>query len=190
MLRTIKVGTVVLLTMLTALGCQSPTDPDEVIVVDDFVDASQSPDPANAAQGDGRLFERPRADLPSEFLPYDWKTTFNVELRVNSTADHKDLSLKFPIEITSVAIAVQQCSNGIVIPPSGDAIYSVHDVASSTGNSFSGINTANTLRLDVWYDLPNGRREACIDVTVGLKWNNDDDVTVTGSKVVRVRVAA
>ena len=35
-------------------GCQSPTDPDDTIDVDDFVEASQTPNPAEANTGDGR----------------------------------------------------------------------------------------------------------------------------------------
>jgi hypothetical protein len=175
--------------VLTMLGCQSPTEPNDVIVVDDFVDASQQPDPAEAGPGDGRTFEKPQAEQPSLILPYDWKVRFGVTLFVNATAADDDLDLEFPIEITSVNIAVQQCSNGIIIPPSGDAIYSAHDVAGSTGATFAGVNTSNTLTLDVWYDLPNNRKEACIDVTVGLKWRNDDNQEITGNKVHRVRVA-
>ena len=170
-------------------GCQSPTDPDDTIDVDDFVEASQTPNPAEATTGDGRTYEKTQSELPSLFLPYDWKVRFGVTLLVNNTANDEDLSLQFPIEIASVNITVMQCSNGIVIPPSGDAIYATHDVVGSTGASFGGVNATNTLTLDVWYDLPNGRKEACIDVTVGLKWKNDDNLDITGNKVTRVRVA-
>jgi hypothetical protein len=173
---------------VTLYGCQSPTEPSDTIGIDDFVEASQTPNPAEAGPGDGRTYEKPQAELPSLILPYDWKVRFGVTLLINNTATDEDLNLKFPIEITSVNIAVQQCSSGIVIPPSGDAIYAAHDVAGSTGSSFGGVNSSNTVTLDVWYDLPNGRKEACIDVTVGLKWKNDDNLDVTGQKVVRVRV--
>jgi hypothetical protein len=188
MLRIVRTGVLAVCAAALA-GCQSPTEPDDTIVVDDFVEASQAPNPAEAGTGDGRTYEKPQTELPSLFLPYDWKVRFGVTLLVNATATDDDLNLQFPIEITSVNIAVQQCSSGIVIPPSGDAIYATHDVVSSTGNSFNAVNATNTLTLDVWYDLPNGRKEACIDVTVGLKWKNDDNVEITGSKVVRVRVA-
>lgn len=189
MLRIVKSGVAVLAAM-AMFGCQSPTEPDDVIVVDDFVEGSQSPDPANATVGDGRTFEKPQTDLPNLILPYDWKVKFDVILRVNATADDEDLDLVFPIEITSVGVAVHQCSNGIIVPPSGDAIYAAHDIASSTGNTFAGINTSNTLSMDVWYDLPNGRKEACIDVTVGLKWDNEDGLDLTGTKSVRIKVGA
>jgi len=189
MLRIVRTGVLAVWAAAVLAGCQSPTEPDDTIVVDDFVEASQTPNPAEANTGDGRTYEKPQAELPSLFLPYDWKVRFGVTLLVNSTASDKDLHLKFPIEITSVNIAVQQCSSGIVIPPSGDAIYAAHDVVSSTGNSFGSVNATNTLTLDVWYDLPNGRKEACIDVTVGLKWKNDDNLDITGNKVTRVRVA-
>ena len=183
-----SIGMLAICAAAVLCGCQSPTEPDDVIVVDDFVEATQSPNPAEAGVGDGRTFEKPQAELPSLFLPYDWKVRFGVTLLVNNTATDKDLHLKFPIDITSVNIAVQQCSGGIVIPPSGDAIYAAHDVVGSTGSSFGSVNSSNTLTLDVWYDLPNGRKEACIDVTVGLKWKNDDNVEVASNKVVKVRV--
>jgi hypothetical protein len=188
MLRTVRMGVLAACAAAALSGCQSPTEPDDTIEVDDFVEASQSPNPAEATTGDGRTYEKPQSELPSLFLPYDWKVRFGVTLLVNSTATDDDLNLRFPIEITSVNLAVQQCSSGIVIPPSGDAIYAAHDVVSSTGNTFGAVNSTNTLTLDVWYDLPNGRKEACIDVTVGLKWKNDDNVDITASKVVRVRV--
>ncbi len=190
MLRTVKWGTCVVLTAVVFGGCQSPTDPGDVIVVDDFVEGSQNPDPANAGPGDGRTYEKPQTDLPSLILPYDWKVRFDVILRVNATADDEDLDLVFPIEITSVGVTVNQCSNGIVVPPSGDAIYAAHDVAGSTGNVFPKSNSSNTLTLEVWYDLPNNRKESCIDVSVGLKWKNEDAGDVTATKSVRVRVGA
>jgi len=188
MLRPWSTGMLAICAATMLCGCQSPTDPGDTIVVDDFVEATQSPNPAEAGAGDGRTYEKPQSELPSLFLPYDWKVRFGVTLLVNNTANDKDLHLKFPIDITAVNIAVQQCSSGIVIPPSGDAIYAAHDVAGSTGSTFGAANTSNTLTLDVWYDLPNGRKEACIDVTVALKWKNDDNVEITGNKVVRVRV--
>jgi hypothetical protein len=189
MYRIVRTGILLIGAALLVAACQSPTEPDDPIVVDDFVEASQTPNPAEATAGDGRTYEKPQTDLPSLFLPYDWKVRFGVTLLVNGTANDEDLHLRFPVEITAVNLVVQQCTNGIVVPPSGDAIYTAHDVASSTGSSFGGVNTTNTLTLDVWYDLPNGRKEACIDVTVGLKWKNDDNADVSGQKVVRVRVA-
>jgi hypothetical protein len=173
---------------IVLVGCQSPTDPDDIITVDDFVDATQSPDPAVANPGDGRTYEKAQAELPSLFIPYDWKVRFGVSLVINNSATDDDLELTFPIEITSVSLVVLQCSNGIVIPPSGDAIYAAHDVVGSTGSVFSGVNAINTLTMDVWYDLPNGRKEACMDVAIGLKWDNEDAVEISGTKIVRVRV--
>jgi len=186
--RMLKSGLVAICAAAVVSGCQSPTDPDDTIDVDDFVEASQTPNPAEATTGDGRTYEKTQSELPSLFLPYDWKVRFGVTLLVNNTANDEDLSLQFPIEITTVNITVMQCSSGIVIPPSGDAVYAAHDVAGSTGASFGSANSSQTLTLDVWYDLPNGRKEACIDVAVGLKWDNDDDVPVSVTKTVRVRV--
>ncbi len=83
MLRMVKSGMVAICAAAVLSGCQSPTDPDDTIAVDDFVEASQVPDPAEANVGDGRTYEKAQAELPSLFLPYDWKVRFGVTLLVN-----------------------------------------------------------------------------------------------------------
>jgi hypothetical protein len=166
-----------ILTLSTALvcaACQSPTDPDDTIGVDDFVDGSISPDPVNAIESpDGKTYRVPRNNEPDEIRLYDWKATFSASVRLNDTANDKDLDLAFPVKIASIGVTVQQASGGIVTPPTGgDTVHSEYVVRDSSGSRFSGANTANNCNIDVWYDLPSLRKEALITVSIGLV---DDD---------------
>jgi len=168
-------------------ACQSPTDPDDVIVVDDFVEASVTPDPANADFSTGRTYRVVRGNnQPDDILEYDWKSNFTVAILVNGTANDEDLDLEFPLDITSATVKVQQASGGIVTPPTGsDVEHSEFTIVQTSGSRFAAANTTNTITFDVWYDLPNLRKEALMTVTVALK----DNAGRMFSKVKEVRVA-
>ena len=168
-------------------GCQSPTDPDDVIGVDDFVEASVNPDPAMADSSTGRTYRVVRGNnQPDDILEYDWKTTFTVTVRVNDRAADEDLELEFPLDITSATVKAQQASGGIVTPPSGgDVEHSEFTISQSTGSQFGAINTSNSITFDVWYDMPNLRKEALMTVTIAMK----DAEGRTFTKIKEVRVA-
>jgi hypothetical protein len=188
MLRAVNAGAIIV-TLSTALfgaGCQSPTNPDDTIGVDDFVDGSITPDPVNAIDSpDGKSYRVARNNEPDEIRLYDWKATFSASIRLNDTANDKDLDLAFPVKIVSIGVTVQQASGGIVTPPTGsDTVHSEYVVRDSTGSSFAGANTANSCGVDVWYDLPSLRKEALITVAVGLV--DDDGRTFT--KTIDVKV--
>jgi multisubunit Na+/H+ antiporter MnhF subunit len=191
MLRVWKIGVAVMAAMAATMfmsACQSPTDPDDIIGVDDFVEASVSPDPALAAESpDGKTYRVVRGNnQPDEILAYDWKTTFITTIRLNDQANDKDLDLAFPVDITAVSVGVKQASGGIVTPPTGGEIeHSEFLVGQSSGNRFAAANTANNFMLDVWYDLPSLRREALITVTIGLK----DSENRAFTKTIDVKVA-
>src|SRR5688500_10406781 len=89
----------VLLLPVMLAGCQSPTDPDETLEVDDILDLSVTPDPATAsAAADGRTYRVVRGNnQPDEILPYDWFTSFVVTAAINSNANDDDIDLEFPI---------------------------------------------------------------------------------------------
>jgi len=159
---------------LLCAACQSPTNPDDTIGVDDFVVGSITPDPVNAIDSpDGKTYRVARNNEPDEIRVYDWKATFSTSIRLNDTANDKDLDLAFPVKISSIGVTVQQASGGIVTPPTGgETVHSEYVVRDSSGNSFAGANTANSFAVDVWYDLPSLRKEALITVAVGLV---DDD---------------
>jgi len=187
MRRVLKVGTAVLSVALVCSGCQSPTDPDDTIGVDDFVEASANPSPANAsASTDGKTYRVARNNQPDDILLYDWKTTFSVTVTLNGQSTNKDLDLAFPVDITAVTAKVQQASGGIVTPPTGsDTEHYESVVVSSSGSQFSGANTSNNFTLDVWYDLPSLRKEALITISIGLK---DKDGRIF-TKTLDVKVA-
>jgi multisubunit Na+/H+ antiporter MnhF subunit len=180
-------GAVLLLGLTTMLaGCQSPTEPDDVIAVDDFVEASVTPDPAEASTSTGRTYRVVRGNnQPDDILEYDWKTTFTIAILVNETANDDDLDLAFPLDVTAATVKAQQASGGIVTPPGGGELeYSDFTITSSSGSRFAAANATNTITFDVWYDFPNLRREALMTVSVAMK--DADGRTFTKIKEVRV----
>ena len=169
-------------------GCQSPTDPDDIIGVNDFVEGTVNPDPASAdASTDGKTYRVVRGNnQPDDILAFDWKTSFSVTIRLNDMANDKDLDLDFPVDITAATVKVQQATGGIVSPPTGsDVEHQDYIISQTTGNRFVSANTQNTMTFDIWYDLPNLRKEAIVTVTVSLK----DDGGAIFSKTLDVRIA-
>ena len=122
---------------------------------------------------------------PDDILRYDWKARFTVNLTLNDQADDDD-NLTFPIDVTSATVKVQQASGGIVNPPTGGDVEHFEYVLSQASSSrFGGINTSNSMALDVWYDLPSLQKEALVTVTVSFK----DADGVVFSKAIDVKVA-
>ena len=178
---------VVALVVATLVGaCQKPTDPDDTVDVDDFLEIAVAPNPALAdASTDGKTYRVVRGNnQPDEILVYDWKTFFTLTLTLNSQADDDDV-LEFPVDLTQVTVQVKQASGGIVTPPSGGEIEYYTSVPTASGNRFAGINTSNAVSLDVWYDLPSLRKEALATVTLSFKDNDGQ----TFSKAYDVRIA-
>jgi hypothetical protein len=180
-----RVLVAVLLPVLLA-GCQSPTDPDETLDVDDILDLSVTPSPATASEAtDGRTYRVVRGNnQPDEILPYDWFTSVVVTATLNSNANDDDIDLEFPIDLTSVTVVVKQASGGIVSPPSGgDAEHYFH-VTEASSNRYAAVDTSVNIKLDVWYDLPSLRKEALITVT--MNFQDADGQSFTKSYDVRV----
>lgn len=174
MLRVVKTGAAIVAAAVLLSACQSPTDPDDSIGVDDFVEGAVTPDPVNASDSnDGKTYRVPRNNQPDDVLPYDWKAVFGVTVRLNSTADDDDLDLAYPVKMTSIGVNVQQASGGVVTPPTGtDTVHSEYIVRDGTGSSFASSNTANGFTIDLWYDLPSLRKEALVTIVVGLADND------------------
>lgn len=169
------------------LACQSPTDPDDTLDVDDILDLSVAPNPAVAAAAtDGRTYRVVRGNnQPDEILAYDWFTTFTITATLNEQANDEDADLEFPVDLTSVSVAVKQASGGIVSPPSGGESEHYFHVTEASTNRYPSANSSVSIKLDVWYDLPSLRKEALILVTM----NFQDDDGKTFSKAYDVRVA-
>jgi hypothetical protein len=163
MLRTTR-GLVLLLAVSVLIACQSPSDPDET---PDFLDVTVSPEPAVASgPGTGRFYVVQRDDRPDETREYDWTTSFTVTVRLNEHADDEDVNLEFPVRITAATVKVQQASGGIVTAPTGTESERFEYVSQASSNRFSGASTGVSMTYQVWYDLPNLRREALVTVTL------------------------
>ncbi len=177
-----------LLLMSTAIlaGCQSPTSPDDTLEVDDFLEISLTPDPANAQEStDGKTYRVVRGNnQPDDILLFDWKTTFTLTLMLNGRADDKD-TLAFPVDITSVTLSVKQASGGIVTPPAAGETEHYSYVTQASANRFVVVNQSISITFDVWYDLPSLRKEALVSVAITFKDNEGQ----TFSKTYDVRVA-
>jgi hypothetical protein len=184
MMRRVLLAVLLLPVMLA--GCQSPTDPDDTLDVDDILELSVTPNPAVASQAtDGRTYRVVRGNnQPDEILPFDWFTSFVVTATLNDNANDSDIDLEFPIDLTSVSVAVKQASGGIVSPPSGGETEHYFHVTEASTNRYPTANNSVNIKLDVWYDLPSLRKEALI--TVSMNFQDADGQSFTKSYDVRV----
>lgn len=176
------VRTLVAFLCVSAAGCQSPTDPDDVVLFDDAVDVAVSPNPiqADSATG-GRTYRVVRGNnQPDDILPYDWHAVFTTSLSLNSNATNDDVDVAFPIRITATTVTVRQASGGIVtVPTGGDTEKYEFVISASSGNSIAAVNTPVSTTFETWYDLPSLRREAV--VTVQFSFVDNDSVSFTKS---------
>jgi len=168
------------------VACQSPTETDESIEVDDLLEVSVTPDPAVAGEStDGKTYRVVRGNnQPDDILAFDWKTQFTITAKMLDAADDDD-ALEFPVDLTSATVQVQQATGGIVTSPTGGDTEHYDYVAQASSNRFAAVNSSISLTMDVWYDLPSLRKEALITVTLSFK----DDDGMTFSKTVTVKVA-
>jgi hypothetical protein len=166
-------------------GCQSPTDPDDVIGVDEYVDVAVNPDPILADVGDGKIY-RVTVNDAIETRIYDYKASFSMNVTLNSTAADSDVDLAFPVDITAITADVDQASGGIRNPPTGGEIEHFESViVQTTGNRYAAASSSNTVGMDLWYDLPSLRKEALITLTIAFR----DADGVVFSRVAEFRIA-
>src|SRR4029077_20920841 len=142
-----------------------------------------SPSPATASGPTGRFYTFVSTNnQPSEQREYDWKTNFNVAVTLNSP--DKNVPVTFPVKITSATVKVQQASGGIITPPTGSDVEHYEFEFSTNTKTFPAANNSVNMNFNVWYDLPNPRREAL--VTISLIFT--DNAGITFSKSVDVQV--
>jgi hypothetical protein len=172
------------LTAAFLCGCQSPTDPDDTIDVDDFVEASVAPNPVVALESAEKTYRITVNDVV-ETHTYDWKATFDLTTLLNANAADSDLDLEFPVDLTSATFKVEQASGGIRNPPTGGETEHYESViVNSSGNQFAAASTSQTMTIDLWYDLPSLRREALVTAT--LVFRDSDNRSFTKSLEIRV----
>jgi hypothetical protein len=168
----------VIVIALSSGGCQSPTDPDDVVDYDEVLDATASPEPILAdTETGGRTYRVVRGNnQPDDILPYDWHAVFTTTLTFNSQASDNDVDIDFPVKITATTVVVKQASGGIITPPSGtETEKSEFVILSTSSNQLTAIGTPTTTTFEIWYDLPSLRREAVVIVTFSF---TDNDGTV------------
>jgi hypothetical protein len=171
-------------------ACQSPTDASDTLNVDDFVDATVSPNPAIATTDTGgKTYRVVRGNnQPDDVLPYQYTAVFSVTTSINSNATSKSVELTFPVSVTSASGKVEQASGGIVTPPTGGEVEHYESVIlSSTGSTFSAVGASITIVFQVWYTMPNGRREA--RVTEAIAMTDKSSTPKTFTKNVYINVA-
>ena len=179
---------VVVVVMLAAVwsGCQSTTSTSSTLAVDDFVAGESFPNPAAAEASSGKFYRVVRGNnQPDDIIEYKWKTSFKVNVTINSKATDSSVDLKFPTTITSTSVKVEQASGGIVITPTGgETEHYESAITSTTGNTYTGVNQNLTLAFDVWYDTPNKLKEALATVIVSFRDNDGK----TFAKTVTCRI--
>jgi hypothetical protein len=165
-------------------ACQSPSSADDALDIDDILVVTAPTTTTADASSDGKTYRVVRGNnQPDDILTYDWKSTFTIGLQFNDAADDDD-ALTFPVNITSLAIKVQQASGGIVTPPTGGETEHYEYVTSANTNSFAAVGSNVGISFDVWYDLPSLRKEALVTVTV--TFTDDDGVIVNKSIDVKI----
>jgi len=164
-------------------GCQSPTDTSATTTTDFIVD-TVAPNPATASGPTGRFYTFvPSNNQPSEQREYDWRTAFTASVTLNTPG--KDVTVTFPVKITSATVKVQQATGGIITPPTGTDAEHYEFEFTTSSNSFAAAGSTVNMNFNVWYDLPNLKREAL--VTLSLVFTDNDGRTF--SKTVEVQVA-
>jgi hypothetical protein len=156
-------------------GCNSPTSADP-----DFdVTLTADPDPANASGPTGVMYKVLNPDDSVSYYEYDWRTYFTVTIQENAG---------LALDVTQLNATVQQATGGIVIPPSGgDSVY-YKFTSNAVVNHINAKGTA-VVGFDVFYDLPNLKREALITVSFTYKYTDSDGTEYTYSETLDVKVA-
>jgi hypothetical protein len=170
----------VLMVAATTWACQTPTS---TTPTTDFIVATVVPSPTNANGPTGRFYTFvPTNNQPTVQREYPWKTSFGVAVTLNTPGS--GVTVTFPVKITSATVKVQQASGGIITPPTGSDVEHYEFEFSTNTNTFPAANNSVNMNFNVWYDLPNLRREALVTITLVFT----DNAGITFSKSVDVQV--
>jgi hypothetical protein len=156
-------------------GCSSPTSSSPTF----DVALTADPDPANGTGPTGVTYKVTNADDTVSTYEYDWRTIFTVRIQEKAG---------LALDITQLNATVQQATGGIVIPPSGGEQVYYKFSSSSSVNHVNANGTAD-VGFDVFYDLPNLKREALVTVSFAFKYTDSNDQDYTYTKTLDVRVA-
>ena len=77
------------------------------------------------------------------------------------------------MKISATTISVKQASGWIITPPTGtDTEKSEFVIVNTSSNQIGAVGSSTTTTFEVWYDLPNLRKEAVVVVTFTLTDND------------------
>jgi hypothetical protein len=171
---------------VASVGCQHPTDPDDVISFDEAADVTVTPNPIQASEStDGRTYRVVRGNnQPDEILTYDWHAVFTTAVSLNNNAANDDVDVAFPLKLTATTLVVKQASAGVITTPAGGETEKYDFVVSAGGNQLNQINQPVTAVFEIWYDLPSLRKEAVVQLT--YTFTDDDGATFTKTEDVTV----
>jgi hypothetical protein len=88
------------------------------------------------------------------------------------------------LDITAVNLTVQQAAGGIVVPPPSGQVER-HQFNLHAGTNRVDPFASATLAFEVFFELPNGNREAL--ATASVSWRDDNDYTGTETTQVRIQ---
>lgn len=162
------------LLLLIGAGCMSACNAPTSSTPTLELTITSNPDPASASGPTGVQYKVTNADASVTLYDYDFRTSFTLTILETGG---------MALDITALNLTVQQATGGIVITPSGgDQVYFKFNSLAPT-NHINARGSAD-VGFDVWYDLPNGGREALI--TVGMSFKDSDDNTYSDTHQVKV----
>jgi hypothetical protein len=150
-------------------GCDSPAQPSDSTL-------TATPNPAFAEPSNGVFYTIPGdSDEEDEVREYPWKTSFTVTFTETAGVG---------LDITAVNLTVQQAAGGIVVPPPSGQVER-HQFNLQAGTNRVDPFASATLAFEVFFELPNGNREAL--ATASVSWRDDNDYTGTETTQVRIQ---
>lgn len=167
--------------LMGLIACSSPTDPTSTSAA---VNLSANPSPANAQPSRGVFYIlQGDANNPDKTLEYPFDSTFTTTIAETGGA---------ALEITAITLKVQQATGGIITPPTNGQIEHYQFVSSASGKNLAA-NGQVTVGFQVWFALPNQRRE-CV-ATVGFTFidrkgtpnDTSDDIAFSKSFDVQIQ---
>lgn len=168
-------------------ACQSAEESTDTLDVNDFCDATTTPNPATAvANPDGNTYRVVRGNnQPDDIFVYAFKVTYGLSVSLNSKAADTDVNLDFPVTLTSTAVQVQPASNGIIVTSTGtETEHYESRMSGASASKITAVNGGINMNFTVWYTLPTGGKEALITTTLNFK--DDTGVTFTKTETTNV----
>ncbi len=152
-------------------ACSAPTSSSPTL----DVTLTSNPDPASASGPTGVQYKVTNADDTVSLYEYDYRTSFTVTIQENG----RDGPRRHGPRPHGAAGDGRDRDHAVRRRP---GVLQVQLLGAPPTRSTP--TARRTVGFDVWYDLPNGGREAL--VTVGFTFQDDDDNTYSDTLQVKV----